>query len=72
MGYHYTTKEENQNLKEYQKVNVFVSPTDSYEKAGITLVKLWVLWDLIEKMPGLKKPAKGVIIGGILDGTKCE
>ena len=27
---------------------------------------------IMEKMPGLKKTAKGVIIGGILDGTKCE
>ena len=25
-----------------------------------------------EKMAELKKPAKRVIIGGILDGTKCE
>ena len=25
-----------------------------------------------EKIAELKKPAKGVIIGGILDETKCE
>ena len=55
MGYHYTTKEENQNLKEYQKVNVFVSPEDSYQKAGITLVKLWGVMSIMEKMPGVEK-----------------
>ena len=27
---------------------------------------------VMKKLPGLKKPAKRVIIGGILDGTECE
>lgn len=37
---HYTTSEENQLLKPYQKVDTFISPEHSYEAAGITLVKV--------------------------------
>lgn len=36
---HYTTSQENQLLKPYQKVDTFISPEHSYQMAGITLVK---------------------------------
>lgn len=36
---HYTTSQENQLLKPYQKIDTFISPEHSYQMAGITLVK---------------------------------
>lgn len=38
--YNLVLKEENIKLRQYQKVNVFISPEDSYEKAGIVLVDI--------------------------------
>jgi hypothetical protein len=38
--YHIVTKKENQKLKKYQKLGVFESEKDSYEKAGIELIDL--------------------------------
>jgi hypothetical protein len=38
--YNYVTSSENAKLRPFQKKDVFISPEDSYEKAGITLVKL--------------------------------
>lgn len=36
---HYTTSQENQLLKPYQKIDTFISPEHSYQMAGITLIK---------------------------------
>ena len=38
--YNYVTSSENARLRPFQKKAVFISPEDSYEKAGITLVRL--------------------------------
>ena len=38
--YNYVTSSENAKLRPFQKKDVFISPEDSYEKAGINLVKL--------------------------------
>lgn len=37
---HYTTSQENQLLKPYQKVDTFISPEHSYQMAGITLTTM--------------------------------
>jgi hypothetical protein len=38
--YNYVTSVENTKLRPFQKKGVFISPKDSYEKAGINLVRL--------------------------------
>jgi hypothetical protein len=55
--YHVVTKQENQILKRYQKLGVFESEIDSYDKAGIELIDLKDVQNdhLFDEIPGLAK-----------------
>jgi hypothetical protein len=38
LSWNYVTRQENNNLKPYQKVGVFTSPEVSYQAAGVELI----------------------------------
>ena len=62
----YVTSKENSNLKPFQKMDVFKSPEDTYQRAGIKLVKI--------SNDQLKQIMKrnGNLIENLLDGNNLE